>query len=519
MRLARRIFFYLFAAAYLVGCPFTIAYALGYLYQPGTERGIVQTGLISIATAPPGATVYLNNKRYTRKTPALLRGLLPGTYQVRVALRDHRSWTRSVTVEGAKASAFEHVLLPPDAWRPAAAFADPFDQLVPLAGDRFALLLSGETLGTAMVWDARQEQARPLLPVLSPWRQARLIDDLPVAGAPAVLARVEVRGAEHVIWVEVRAEETAIEDLSLFLLSRPVWAMAQPNGRHRLVLFDDGALVSVDEHLGPVRLAEGVRGAGLAGRWVYVLRESGALERMDMDGHDRETLLHDPELAGSLFGSGRGFFRILAPEEELLLFWGEQGRLLANRLPYRFARDGILGLAPDPARHRVLLWRRDAVGLLEYGPAEPATELFERGPRLRWLVKHLGRVEQAVWAYDGAYALFRDGDALQLMEMDPEAPAPPVDVATLRHKSAMLYAEATGTVYFLSADTGQLMRLALMPRRELLILPEAFEKLPPLTEPGAPRSPGPPPAGAGAGARGGDGNVAPGDRARPGVRR
>lgn len=471
MRLARKLLFYCFTAAYLIGCPLTIAYALGYLYEPGTEHGLVQTGLISLSTTPPGATVYLNNKRYTKKTPAILRGLLPGEYQVRVALREHRSWSRAVTVQGAKAAAHERILLAPSVWRPQTVLAEPFAQLLPLSGGRFAVLLAGPTLGEAMALDVRDALPRPLLPVLSPWRQARLIDQFAVAGAPALLARVEIRGDEHLIWVDVRPEETVIEDLSRFLLHRPVWAMAQPNRKHRLVLFDDETLVALDDPAAPGGiLASGVRGAGLDGRWVYLLRRSGMLERLDVDGRDREPLLQDEHLARSLFGT-RGFFKILAPDDAFVLFWGEQGRLLGNRLPYRFARGGVTGVVQDPDRPRLLLWRRDAVGVLEYGDAEPDEKLFERGPRLWWLAWPLTRVEQAFWAHEGSHALLRDGDELRLLELDPSAPAPPVDIVPVKHKTGVLYAESEGAVYYLGAADGRLMRLAITPARELLTLP------------------------------------------------
>lgn len=470
MRWVRKILFYLFAAAYLIGCPWTIAYALGYLYEPGTEHGLVQTGLIALSSEPPGATVYLNNKRYTGKTPAILRGLLPGGYQVRVALRDHRSWSRTVTVEGTRAAAYEHILLTPAAWRPAVVLAEPFAQLIPLFGDRYGLLLAGPTLGEAMVLDVRAEPLRPLLPVLSPWRQARLIDQLPVSGAPALVARVEVRGAERLVWIDVRGEETAIEDLSRFLLTRPVWAMAHANGKRRFVLFEDGTLVSLDDGAPGGPLAVGLRGAGLAGRWIYLLRASGVLERMDVDGRDRALLLQDAPLARSLFGA-RGLFRIMVPGEPFLLFWGEQGTLFGTRLPYRFAREGITGLVPDPRTPRVLLWRRNAVGVLDYSDPEVEPAAVERGPRLRWLAKHLSRVEQAYWVYEGSHVLLRDGDTLRLVEAAPGAPAAPVDLVEVKHKSGILYDEPDGAAYFLSADEGHLMRLAITPARARPPLP------------------------------------------------
>ncbi len=53
----RKILFYLCALLYLISCPLTILYALGYGVQPGAQRGLVKTGVISLATLPPGAPV------------------------------------------------------------------------------------------------------------------------------------------------------------------------------------------------------------------------------------------------------------------------------------------------------------------------------------------------------------------------------------------------------------------------------------------------------------------------------
>ena len=70
----------------------TILYALGYILKPGMEQGLVKTGLIYISTVPSGASVYISNKRYTRRTPAILRDLTPGNYPIRISLKNHRSW-------------------------------------------------------------------------------------------------------------------------------------------------------------------------------------------------------------------------------------------------------------------------------------------------------------------------------------------------------------------------------------------------------------------------------------------
>ena len=90
MILLRRILFYLFFIAYLVICPLIILYAFGYILQPNSERGMVKTGLISLASVPPGANVYIENKRYLSRTPTVIRDLIPGDYYVSMYLKDYQ---------------------------------------------------------------------------------------------------------------------------------------------------------------------------------------------------------------------------------------------------------------------------------------------------------------------------------------------------------------------------------------------------------------------------------------------
>jgi hypothetical protein len=104
MRTLRRVLFYAFLALYLVATPLTILYSLGYLVRPGHEHGFVKSGLISLGTTPEGARVYVGHSRYTRRTPTVIRDLLPGTYNVRLTLDGHQPWQGLVRVEAEKAT-------------------------------------------------------------------------------------------------------------------------------------------------------------------------------------------------------------------------------------------------------------------------------------------------------------------------------------------------------------------------------------------------------------------------------
>ena len=82
MQLPRQIVFYLLVATYACACPLAIGYALGYLVRPGAAQGIVKTGLVSVASTPPGASgrvfgfVYSGLDLGSALTPLLFGWLL-----------------------------------------------------------------------------------------------------------------------------------------------------------------------------------------------------------------------------------------------------------------------------------------------------------------------------------------------------------------------------------------------------------------------------------------------------------
>ena len=112
-KILRRVVFFLFVAVFFVGAPKIVFYALGYSYRSGSDSGLVKTGLVYLSTTPPGATVYVGGRRYRDTTPAIIRDLIPGSYPIRVILKDHEIWSQNVPVEEAKSSVLGKILLHP----------------------------------------------------------------------------------------------------------------------------------------------------------------------------------------------------------------------------------------------------------------------------------------------------------------------------------------------------------------------------------------------------------------------
>ena len=153
----RKIVFYLFVLAYCVSCPVIIFYALGYILKPGAEHGIVKAGLIYLSTSPPGATVYVENKRFAEKTPAQIRGLLPGDYHLTVYLKNYKLWTQTVSIQPEKAVTFDKILLLPSQWHGKKILEGKFDDLVPVQSPRYLILAKGSAPEDLLFYDLKDK--------------------------------------------------------------------------------------------------------------------------------------------------------------------------------------------------------------------------------------------------------------------------------------------------------------------------------------------------------------------------
>ena len=135
------------------------------------------------------------------------------------------------------------------------------------------------------------------------------------------------------------------------------------------------------------KFVDGVRGYGVVNRALYLLTDEEIVYRLDRDGRRVEPVLEDPLLGRSLF-RGMGAVQIRAVGEDALLFLGEKGELLTNRLPYQLIDQGVLGVAADARHHRVACWQRHALATIDFSK-EPVTNAgFEPEGTLRSAVLH-----------------------------------------------------------------------------------------------------------------------------------
>jgi len=93
----RYIAFYFSLALYFTLLPIVLSYSLGY-HIDFHKFNIYKTGIISITSAPSGASIYINGKLDKDITPARIEELKPGTYSVEVKREGFYPWQKDLAV-------------------------------------------------------------------------------------------------------------------------------------------------------------------------------------------------------------------------------------------------------------------------------------------------------------------------------------------------------------------------------------------------------------------------------------
>lgn len=472
MPFLRKTMFVVFAAAYIVACPLALLYGLGYWVRPGQPKELIQTGLIYLSTAPPEATVLVGKRRYAHRTPTVIRHLPVGSYHVEVVLNGHRPWSRTIEIEAGKAVVLERILLLPATLNPSRVMAQPLEQLVPLAGSHTFFLLRGPTLRHVDLFDTRDETLRPLLDPAVPDADDRFISVIHMPDSPSCLIRaLDSDGHERILRLDGAGGANRVTDVTVLFSEPPRQVQWDPRHDHLLFVLDHSRLwrLDADERAMYPAIAEQVRGFGVAGHRLYLLKDDARLIETDENGRPRRVLLDDPELGRTIFGRG-SLFRIVPLSEELLVFLGEHGELLGTRLPHRFVEEGVVGLLPS-GPERLLVWKRDRIGLLNFRKPAGIEGIFERPPEVQWMFTKGRHIDQVFWAYERSHVVFQDGADVWLLETETYGRPRLTHLVAVRPRTSVMYVEETGRLYYLDAQEGRLMNLEIVPRKALLLLP------------------------------------------------
>lgn len=468
MQLLRKIFFYIFTAIYIICCPLLLLYAVGYIYKPGPEAGVVKTGLIYLSTAPSGATIYVDGVKWAEKTPSAVRELLPGNYSVRMILPEYTTWEEAVPVKAEKATVLDKVLLIPSEWESKTLLSGQWQEIIPVPGTDFFLVRNGPAAENILTCNYKTEKAHPLLGPGSPHRECKITSYFTSEESPAVLLYASCEKGEKFLWVQLGQDKNTVQDITELFPEVPSGVKWSTDQAH-LFVFQGGHLDRVDISTGAIypEYVRNVRGYGLSDSYIYVLLDDGTFQKMDYDKKSKNVLLDDPELAESIFGK-EGFFTIKILSEDLILFLGEEGQLLANRLPYRFVDKGVRGIELYPQLNRVLIWEKDRIGILDFETEKTGNVDFEKGPTLTWIYTQGQDIGQAFLAYNASHVLFLDSNNVSLIEIEEYGEFKIEPIFQVKEKSSIFYSERTGKMYFLDHDSGELLSVIIVPKQGII---------------------------------------------------
>jgi len=108
----RAVLFFTAVLVFIIGLPLILSSSLGYKFNPRTFK-FTKTGLIGIKTEPEGAFIYCDGKLLKDKSPASIRELLPGRYNIRIELENHYPWKGDVNVSAGQVARLENIILFP----------------------------------------------------------------------------------------------------------------------------------------------------------------------------------------------------------------------------------------------------------------------------------------------------------------------------------------------------------------------------------------------------------------------
>ncbi len=476
IKLLRRIIFYLFLAVYLVVCPLLIMWSLGYVFSPRSQE-VVQTGMIALETEPRDASVYLGRSRYIRRTPTVLRDLIPGSYTVRLFHKNYFPWEHTIVVEPGKAHTFDKILLVPWHRQATAFFGGPCKEFIPMEGTDFILISKGDLIEDFLVYDIAREKGWPLSPLYDLYRGARVVSCWSVPRSDILVLQVEWNRLRKFLLVKIREEKNSMADITPIMPDEPLAIVWDPGDeKHLFSLHKDGEVNRLDvssKEFFPA-YATGVRGLGVYDRQVYFVSAGNSLVKSNYDKNEPETVTAKAQLREAL-SSLKGPLQIhILPDDQAIIV-DRRGNAVMNRSPYRMFDGDILGIRYDRDDKMLLVWQRDKAGVID---CSARTDDGGRRRRLaiRWVYETRTGIQQCFWVYGTSHILVRERDEVFLVELLPQGRPHVNSVAAVKRDAPVYYSESTGQFYYVDRSTGSLMSLEIMPRKRLIPAPFSGEE-------------------------------------------
>lgn len=459
----------MFVALFIIGAPKIVFYALGYSYKIGSEKGIVQTGLIYLSSTPPGATVYIGGRRYREPTPAIIRDLLPGNYPIRLVLKDHETWSKSVPIEAAKASVLGKILLNPKKpeWRK--RVLDRFEDLIVVPDTRYLLLRKSDQLDAVQIYDWKQGKASSLF-VGGAEKESQFSSVSVASGSPHVLFKVESKKKKRWIWIDLdKGEKSKITwgDEIPFQSDKLVWS--EKDSRY-LFTYYQGSVSRFDvEKKTLVPMGEPVQGFGVNEKKLLLLTNDNQFKKTDFFDKNSKVMIKNANLLKAL-ASENDPFEVKRVASDIVFYLSGAGTLLMHQGKTLISEKDILGFHFDKKHRKAVLWRADAIGIIQFLKDEEG-DVLRPSAKVEWILKGARQLRHVYWAHDGAYLIFQDQNKIFLLELETFGSPSVHELLETKSDSQIFYSDDSGELFYLDKKTGNLMSLEVIPKWKVLEVP------------------------------------------------
>lgn len=93
----RRILYISLIVAFFILAPVIILYTAGYRYN-FKKMALEKTGIIFVSTVPAKTNIYVGNELVAKTTPAIIKNLLPDSYDLRISAPGYLNWGKKLEV-------------------------------------------------------------------------------------------------------------------------------------------------------------------------------------------------------------------------------------------------------------------------------------------------------------------------------------------------------------------------------------------------------------------------------------
>lgn len=471
----RKLLFPLFVLIYIIFCPLIILRALGIIFTPESTKSLTTTGLISLNTIPPGAIIELNGLARSERTPTVINNLQPGTFEIRLSLPHYRSWQQKLNVEASHATSLENIILIPESWTKELLSAQPFQNLLPMDGNPFIILRNGNQLSDLAIYrwpeglegvlppkkETDKDKVVPLFSPASAYWNAEILSIVHIPQSSHFLVTALLDSQEKYLWVDPREDKTKVNDLTDLFSQKDLPVIWEPQRTNEIFTLAESEIsrLSIEERAIFPKICRDMRGYGLANKRIYGLTDS-AIGVFDYEGNGTLSFSHPPGLA-ALLTETKTSFKIYSFSDNFFALLSTSGQLLVNKPPYLILDRGVLGLLQNPKTRQVFFWTRQSIGIIN--PALTDDKTIADDIAISWPVQKSRDIEQVYLVNEGTHLLYRDQNAVYLVDLSSHLQAPKDELLRIKPNSDIRYSEKTGKIIFMNEKDGTLMNISLYP--------------------------------------------------------